>query len=96
MSEKYSVMMDGREPWFHRDNYPMTHDEVCETLNTQSTEIAGLRETVEGLREHYSPDEIQTRRDLAADRNVPAAIRERCRQFLKALGVEVPDAAKGG
>ena len=50
MSEKYSVMMDGREPWFHRNNYPMTHDEVCETLNSQSAEIAGLRETVEGFR----------------------------------------------
>ena len=49
MSEKYSVMMDGREPWFHRNNYPMTHDEVCETLNAQSAEIAGLRETVKRL-----------------------------------------------
>lgn len=49
MGEQYSVMMDGREPWFHRNNYPMTHDEVCETLNSQSAEIAGLREACQEI-----------------------------------------------
>jgi len=59
VSEKYSVMMDGREPWFHRDNYPMTHDEVCETLNTQSTEIEELRKLIHDMAEYAGKSDMQ-------------------------------------
>lgn len=68
---------------------------ACLKLNSQSSEIAGLRETVEVL-----TDWIKSTNRVDHEMDIPNVCLTQSRvalakRRLKALGVEVPDAAKG-
>ena len=92
MGEKEFVCRDGVT--HHGDFGYHSMESVTALLNTQSAEIAGLRETVESLKKDVPYLLGEARWDLivqGAETGYPASHKARCQRVVKALGVEVPD-----